>query len=160
MSGIAGSKTNGAFLIVASGIYEHLDADRGDSLHLAYRSHALLVPDETVDPRMKIVSTSRSQYSPSKGLRYDGLYLIAGEEPRTNTHGGAYTRFHLQRNGNHAGHGPVVANCAGEATLREGQGGIRNGAMENGAWEGSNGSSRQAKESGSNGGLGEQGKGI
>ena len=40
---------------------------------------------------------SGSKYSPRQGLRYDGLYKIAGEEMPLNTKGGAYVRFELVR---------------------------------------------------------------
>lgn len=115
ISGIAGSKANGAFSIVVSGTYDHLDADRGNTLYYS-GSQAL----ENKDPEVPIISTyteamrlsfqlrrairvlrcwrSSSRYSPSKGIRYDGLYTITGEETMFNAHGGAYIRFHLERN--------------------------------------------------------------
>ena len=115
ISGIAGSKWNGAFSIVVSGQYEDLDADRGSTLYYS-GSQAL----ENKDPDVPVISMyteamrlsfqlrrsirvlrssrCRSRYSPSKGLRYDGLYTITGEETRANTHGGAYIRFQLERN--------------------------------------------------------------
>lgn len=115
MSGIAGSKTKGAFSIVVSGHYGDLDADQGDTLYYS-GSQAL----ENIDPEVPIISayteamrlsfqlrrslrvlrSSRnpSRYSPSKGLRYDGLYTITREDTRTNAHGGAYIRFRLERN--------------------------------------------------------------
>lgn len=117
ISGIAGSKANGAYSIVVSGKYENLDADRGDMLSYS-GSQAL----ENTDPEVPIISPytealrlsfqlrrplrvlrcsrSNSPYSPSKGIRYDGLYTITGEETRFNTHGGAYIRFKLTRNAN------------------------------------------------------------
>lgn len=117
ISGIAGGKVNGAYSIVVSGKYENLDADRGDTLSYS-GSQAL----ENRDPEVPTISTctealrlsfqlrrplrvlrcsrSNSPYSPSKGIRYDGLYTITGEEKRFNTHGGAYIRFRLTRNAN------------------------------------------------------------
>lgn len=115
ISGIAGSKLNGAFSIVVSGQYEDLDADQGSTLYYS-GSQAL----ENTDPDVPVISMyteamrlsfqlrrsirvlrgsrCRSRYSPSKGLRYDGLYTITGEETKSNTHGGAYIRFRLERN--------------------------------------------------------------
>ncbi|MCJ1426855.1 hypothetical protein MMC29_004758 [Sticta canariensis] len=114
MSGIAGSKTKGAFSIVVSGHYGNLDADQGHTLYYS-GSQAL----ENIDPKVPIISAyteamrlsfqlrrsvrvlrssrNRSKYSPSKGLRYDGLYTITGEDTRSNAHGGAYIRFRLER---------------------------------------------------------------
>lgn len=117
ISGIAGGKSNGAFSIVVSGQYEGLDADRGNALFYS-GSQAL----ENRDPDVPIISMyteamrlalqlrrslrvlrcsrSSSRYSPSKGIRYDGLYTIAGEETKQNAHGGAYIRFQLVRDSN------------------------------------------------------------
>lgn len=36
-------------------------------------------------------------YAPSKGLRYDGLYMIESEAQEKNLKGGAYIRFKLVR---------------------------------------------------------------
>lgn len=38
-----------------------------------------------------------SRFSPSAGLRYDGLYRVIDEEHAFNDRGGAYMRFKLQR---------------------------------------------------------------
>lgn len=117
MSGIAGSKTNGAFSIVVSGHYGELDADQGDTIYYS-GSQAL----ENIDPQVPIISAyteamrlsfqlrrsvrvlrssrNSSRFSPAKGLRYDGLYTIVGEDTRLNVHGGAYIRFRLERNTN------------------------------------------------------------
>lgn len=114
ISGIAGSKLKGAFSIVVSGTYDQLDADRGNTLYYS-GSQAL----ENTNPEVPIISMyteamrlsfqlrqsirvlrcsrSNSPFSPSKGIRYDGLYLIIGEETRFNAHGGAYIRFLLER---------------------------------------------------------------
>lgn len=119
VAGIAGSKASGAFSIVVSGNYKHLDADRGDSLYYSGSQAA-----KNKDPNVPIITECteamrvsyqlrqsvrvlRSHrgcalYSPSKGLRYDGLYSITGEETSINTCGGAYIRFHLQRDANQA----------------------------------------------------------
>ncbi|MCJ1467881.1 hypothetical protein MMC07_006506 [Pseudocyphellaria aurata] len=48
ISGIAGSKTNGAFSIVVSGQYEHLDADRGETLY--YSSPQALQNEDQDNP--------------------------------------------------------------------------------------------------------------
>ncbi|MCJ1466305.1 hypothetical protein MMC07_004924 [Pseudocyphellaria aurata] len=114
ISGIAGSKANGAFSIVISGHYEHLDADRGDTLY--YSSSQALQNEDPENPiismhteamrlsfryrrplRVLRCSRSSSPYSPSQGIRYDGLYTITGEETVLNTRGGAYIRFRLER---------------------------------------------------------------
>lgn len=40
---------------------------------------------------------SKSPFSPAEGIRYDGLYRITREEPRTNNLGGLYVRWRMER---------------------------------------------------------------
>lgn len=114
MSGIAGTEKTYAYSIVISGKYADLDIDQGDvilysdskarentnpkrpnvsgSTGAMQRSHRLREP-------LRVLRSAGldSEWAPSVGLRYDGLYLITDVETRHNALGGAYYRFRLER---------------------------------------------------------------
>ncbi len=114
VSGISGSVKSGAHSVVLSGTYDQLDADRGDTLYYC-GSHSLGNTDpnnpvwscyteslrvaSNLKQSVRVLrnSKSNSPWSPSHGVRYDGLYTVTGEETRHNSHGGAYVRFRLDR---------------------------------------------------------------
>lgn len=114
VSGISGTSTDGAYSIVLSGTYDNLDADRGDIMYYC-GSHSLVNKDpksptkssytealrhssRTKRPvRVLRSSRSNSPWSPSHGIRYDGLYVVTGEETKHNMLGGAYARFRMDR---------------------------------------------------------------
>lgn len=122
MGGIAGNATFGAYSIVVSGAYDLLDNDFGDRLYYSGSSS-----HENKDPNKPVISTAamslrrsistgkpvrvlrsgagQSQYCPSVGLRYDGLYTVTAECIAKNSHGGAYVKFKLERNRDQ---GPIV----------------------------------------------------
>lgn len=114
ISGISGNSTDGAYSIVLSGSYDNLDADRGDILYYC-GSHSLVNKDPTTPAKssytealrhssgtkrpVRVLRSSRSNspWSPSHGIRYDGLYVVTGEETKHNVWGGAYARFRMDR---------------------------------------------------------------
>lgn len=114
ISGIWGTSRDGAYSIVLSGTYDSLNADRGDILYYC-GSHSLVNKDPTTPPKsnytealrhssrtkspVRVLRNSRSNspWSPSHGIRYDGLYVVTGEETKHNMLGGAYTRFRMDR---------------------------------------------------------------
>lgn len=114
VSGISGNSDDGAFSIVLSGTYDNLDADRGDILYYC-GSHSLVNKDPTTPIKscytnalrhsigtkrpVRVLRSARSNspWSPSHGIRYDGLYVVTGEETKRNTLGGAYARFRMDR---------------------------------------------------------------
>lgn len=114
ISGISGNTTDGAYSIVLSGTYDNLDADRGDILYYcgsnsldnkdpatptkSNYTEALRKSSRTKRPvRVLRSSRSNSPWSPSHGIRYDGLYVVTGEEIKHNKWGGAYARFRMDR---------------------------------------------------------------
>lgn len=114
ISGISGNSVDGAFSIVLSGTYDNLDADRGDTLYYC-GSHSLVNKDPTTPIKstytdalrhsigtkkpVRVLRSSRSNspWSPTHGIRYDGLYVVTGEETKRNSLGGAYARFRMDR---------------------------------------------------------------
>lgn len=114
VSGISGTSTDGAYSIVLSGTYDNLDADRGDILYYC-GSHSLVNKDPKTPTKssytealrhssrtkrpVRVLRSSRSNspWSPSHGIRYDGLYVVTGEETKHNMWGGAYARFRMDR---------------------------------------------------------------
>ena len=114
ISGISGNSSDGAFSIVLSGTYDNLDADRGDILYYC-GSHSLVNKNPTTPTKspytdalrhsietkkpVRVLRSSRSNspWSPSHGIRYDGLYVVTGEETKHNNLGGAYARFRMDR---------------------------------------------------------------
>ncbi|KAG8530138.1 uncharacterized protein KY384_005621 [Bacidia gigantensis] len=112
--GIHGSANAGAYSIVVSGQYSALDVDNETTLYysgsnsltntnpsepiITYATKSLRVSYSTQRPiRVIRASGSDSQYAPSKGLRYDGLYRVTNEATEKNDVGGAYLRFKLVR---------------------------------------------------------------
>lgn len=114
ISGISGNSEHGAFSIVLSGTYDNLDADRGDILYYC-GSHSLVNKNPTTPIKspytdslrhsigtknpVRVLRSARSNspWSPSHGIRYDGLYVVTGEETKRNKLGGAYARFRMDR---------------------------------------------------------------
>ena len=114
ISGISGNSDDGAFSIVLSGTYDNLDADRGDILYYC-DSHSLVNKNPTTPIKscytnalrhsigtknpVRVLRSARSNspWSPSHGIRYDGLYVVTGEETKRNKLGGAYARFRMDR---------------------------------------------------------------
>ena len=89
-AGIHGLKAQGAFSIVVSG-GGYANIDEGDDLHYcgtanikntpSQGTNLMLVAHQKHQPiRVIRSSKARSQYSPSTGLRYDGLYQIISYE--------------------------------------------------------------------------------
>ncbi|KAI3338013.1 hypothetical protein F4824DRAFT_488909 [Ustulina deusta] len=120
IGGIAGSVTTGAWSIVIAGTYEDLDTDHGNTLYYSgSNSHdnrnaqkaapasqgtkALHASRTTENPVRVLRSGGKSSthnqnpHLPSCGLRYDGLYRVAGFQQRRNQHGGLYDQFKLER---------------------------------------------------------------
>lgn len=121
IGGISGNAATGAYSIVTSGgAYEELDEDRGDILYYSgSRSHdntdpkkpfpsspgtlALKASQRTQNPVRVLRAAgaggkkSGSTWRPTVGIRYDGLYRVAGMQNRTNTNGGLYEQFKLVR---------------------------------------------------------------
>lgn len=114
ISGISGNSADGAFSIVLSGLYDNLDADRGDTLYYC-GSHSIDNKNPTTPKNscytealrhsigtkkpVRVLRSSRSNspWSPTHGIRYDGLYVVTGEEMKRNYLGGAYVRFRMDR---------------------------------------------------------------
>jgi hypothetical protein len=114
-AGIAGHKTTGAFSIVISRTYDDLDRDMGpvveysgsgshnntDPTKPAKRTDAttcLFVSKATKRPvRVLRASGGSSKWSPSVGIRYDGLYVVDSYDLPKNKKGGLYERFRLKR---------------------------------------------------------------
>ncbi|KAI9721029.1 MAG: hypothetical protein M1812_002509 [Candelaria pacifica] len=124
MAGIAGKNDEGAYSIVVAGQYADLDDDYGDMLwYSASNSHsntdpnvarvsggALVLRQSIVTQRpVRVLRSFRgeSSFAPSAGIRYDGLYHVVREGNNTNTRGGLYIRFRLQRLPNQP---PIVRN--------------------------------------------------
>lgn len=121
IGGISGNAATGAYSIVTSGgAYEELDEDRGDILYYSgSRSHdntdpkkpfpsspgtlALKASQRTQNPVRVLRAAgaggkkSGSTWRPTVGIRYDGLYRVAGMQNRTNMNGGLYEQFKLVR---------------------------------------------------------------
>ena len=112
--GIHGTKDAGAFSIIVSGLYDQYNDDEGhalwysgtmahDSLNREYpimsdKSQALATT-QSLGRELRVFRSSngKSDWCPSFGLRYDGLYIITDRVTRTNEHGGTYPCFRLQR---------------------------------------------------------------
>ncbi|KAI6830450.1 hypothetical protein KC332_g7297 [Hortaea werneckii] len=115
-AGICGDEKSGAFSIVVSGQYELLDTDRGTYLYYSGSGSV-----DNTDPRQPAPSTTgtmalhtslgngnpvrvlrsstgKSRYAPSFGMRYDGLYTVVSVSYPTNSRGGMYEQFKLERN--------------------------------------------------------------
>ena len=115
MAGISGTQETGAYSIVVSGMYDELDKDYGEYLYYSGSgSHgnkdpnrpppsksgtmALHTSIRTQKPvRVLRSSTGKSQYAPSEGMRYDGLYRVVSVSQPKNGHGGRFEQFKLVR---------------------------------------------------------------
>ncbi|KAB5513524.1 PUA-like domain-containing protein [Coniochaeta sp. 2T2.1] len=116
MAGISGSATEGTWSIVVSGNskYEELDQDLGDTiwyssdqshenedpLNIPSRSNmtkSLHTSHKSGKPVRVLRSSGKSYFAPTYGVRYDGLYTVVGVETRTNTKGGLFEQFKLER---------------------------------------------------------------
>jgi hypothetical protein len=112
MGGISGRKDDGAYSVVISGggsnTYE--DRDLGDTVwytgsggHGADQpvtnvNQALMTSCNTRRP-VRVIRTAKadSDFAPSSGLRYDGLYDVVHYEQRPNRDGNLVWKFKLQR---------------------------------------------------------------
>jgi len=114
-AGIAGNQDDGAYSIVVAGFYDQLDEDRGHAIfYSGSGSH------DNTDPRQPAPSTAgtlalqasiahgrpvrvirassgRSQWAPTRGCRYDGLYKVVAALHARNQKGGLYEQFKLVR---------------------------------------------------------------
>ncbi|KAK4565942.1 hypothetical protein LTR86_003791 [Recurvomyces mirabilis] len=114
-AGIFGDATTGAYSIVVSGQYDDLDTDHGNYLYYsAPNSHYNDDPRQPPEAgsgslalqksmrkqrpvRVLRTSTGKSKWAPSRGLRYDGLYLVVTLNHPINGKGGMYEQFGLER---------------------------------------------------------------
>ena len=119
-AGICGDRNNGAFSIVVAGAYSELDHDEGN--HLFYSgsgSHANEDPNQPPPPtrgtcalhqslrsgkpvRVIRASDGDSEFAPTFGYRYDGLYRVVTVKHPKNEKGGRYEQFGLMRLGDQA----------------------------------------------------------
>lgn len=113
--GIHGDRVHGAYSIVVSSTYHHLDKDEGNVLYYSGAGS-----DDNTDPnvvkpgkydatlvasissrkpvRVLRASNKSNHFAPSVGIRYDGLYRVVRQDtPRKNPKGGLYQRFVLER---------------------------------------------------------------
>jgi hypothetical protein len=122
MGGIAGNAETGAYSVVtAGGPYEELDQDRGDVLfYSGSRSHDNTDPKKPFPSSNATLALKASQrlgkpvrvlraaglgsaksraatLRPTVGIRYDGLYRVVAMQLKTNTNGGLYEQFKLER---------------------------------------------------------------
>jgi hypothetical protein len=119
--GIAGNAQTGAYSVVtAGGTYEELDQDKGDVLfYSGSNSHKNTDPQEPFASSnatlalkasqrlykpvrvLRSAGTSKSSAAatlrPRVGIRYDGLYHVVAMQLKTNTNGGLYEQFKLER---------------------------------------------------------------
>ena len=60
---------------------------------------AALQRSHTIGRQIRVIRScsSNSRWAPRAGLRYDGLYVIVGEETMLNKKKGAYLRFKMER---------------------------------------------------------------
>ncbi|KXS99310.1 hypothetical protein AC578_6739 [Pseudocercospora eumusae] len=114
-AGIHGSAAIGAYSVVVSGQYDGLDKDAGDIIYYSGSgSHDNENPNHTGEPTsgtkalntslatrnpVRVLRTykSTSRWTPTQGLRYDGLYGVVGVERPKNAKGGLYEQFKLVR---------------------------------------------------------------
>jgi len=110
MGGIYGRRDKGAYSIVVAGGVGYDDRDLGDVLWysgagrpgedqtLTTANRAMVRSIETKKPvRVLRRSRSDSQYAPSKGLRYDGLYKVTTSRLDRGRDGFQVYRFKLER---------------------------------------------------------------
>ncbi|KAK3658821.1 hypothetical protein LTR56_001692 [Elasticomyces elasticus] len=109
-SGIAGSRSHGAYSIVVSGAYSDVDEDHGSFLYYSAPQsgeHADPATTKTSTelemscryrrPVRVLRSAGTSRWSPRCGLRYDGLYEVTSMQRKINKLKGSYNRFTLER---------------------------------------------------------------
>ncbi|KAL7267701.1 hypothetical protein RUND412_009699 [Rhizina undulata] len=123
MGGIHGRIADGAFSIVVSGAYDDNDRDRGDVIYysgsrggeedklrhetssdpnpgaiLSRSTKSLIVSYSTQKPVRVLRSFQcNSRWSPSAGIRYDGLYKVLSYSQEQNRSGERYYQFELRR---------------------------------------------------------------
>jgi hypothetical protein len=117
IKGIFGTPTDGAYSIVVSGRatpYQDLNEDRGGTLlysadrptaagdnilHPSADTRALLRSEQTRLPVRVLRSAGphNRAWAPSVGIRYDGLYRVAGAVEASNGAGGRVWKFRLER---------------------------------------------------------------
>lgn len=113
--GIHGNSKTGAYSVITSGFYDTLDTDKGDVLYYSGSgSHdnpnpnqsapskagtlALKKSMETQEPvRVLRSAGGKTRWAPTKGVRYDGLYLVESMREPLNEKGGRYEQFKLVR---------------------------------------------------------------
>ena len=114
-AGIHGDHQHGAYSIVISSKYHHLDRDAGTTIFYSGAGSDENTDPDRVNPgkqdatlvasirsrqpvRVLRASNKTNHYAPSVGIRYDGLYqVVRQEQPRKNTKGGLYRRLVLER---------------------------------------------------------------
>ena len=113
-AGISGNVDSGAYSVVISGMYEDLDSDRGDYLYYSGSdSHDNADPNEVKPssggtkalqaslrsnrPVRVLRKKGGARWSPTEGIRYDGLYHVVSSDTPKNANGGLYERFKLVR---------------------------------------------------------------
>ncbi|KAI1506043.1 PUA-like domain-containing protein [Biscogniauxia marginata] len=120
VGGISGNQITGAYSIIVADAYEDLDKDHGDTLYYSgSNSHSNDDPHSPVASSggtlalkaslrtglpVRVLrsggmaaSTKDSSWLPECGIRYDGLYRVVQQLVSTNTKGGLYEQFKLQR---------------------------------------------------------------
>ncbi|KAG8159581.1 hypothetical protein KVR01_010218 [Diaporthe batatas] len=114
--GICGDADKGAYAISVSGKYEE-DLDQGEVLYYSGEgadkstnpnefpqraTNDYLVASWQTQRPVRVLRSApgaghQHHYSPSCGIRYDGLYKVVGVQERHNAKGGLYQRFKLRR---------------------------------------------------------------
>lgn len=112
---LAGSAALGAYSVVVSGQYDELDKDKGDTIYYSgsgsHDNENPNLPAEstsgtkalntslTTRKPVRVLRTyqSTSRWTPTQGLRYDGLYRVVGVNRPKNAKGGLYEQFKLVR---------------------------------------------------------------
>ncbi|KAI9848226.1 MAG: hypothetical protein M1838_000614 [Thelocarpon superellum] len=119
IGGIAGNADLGAYSIVVSSAYEGMDEDQGDWLiysgsdsktnkdpNVTFPSHATQYLTRSLQTHRPVrvlrSSLGNRQYSPTSGIRYDGLYTVTRDIHAFNAAGGLYLKFRLDRQPNQA----------------------------------------------------------
>lgn len=141
MGGIAGNAQTGAYSVVtAGGPYENFDQDKGDVLfYSGSRSH------DNEDPKQPFPSSNatlalkasmrlgrpvrvlraaglakgKRTLRPTVGIRYDGLYKVVGLNLKTNTKGGLYEQFRLERLGDQPTLSSITSSRSSAAEVRD-----------------------------------------
>src|SRR5271170_251905 len=113
MGGIAGKANLGAYSVIISGGGGYKDTDEGHTVWytgsgkdgkdqtLTTGNQALINSSHTRYPvRVIRAWKAASRFAPSRGLRYDGLYQVAGYDYIANQRGHMVYKFRLVRSGN------------------------------------------------------------